>query len=41
MLEKLVSLKWYFQFVVLAAIGSIVYLAVWYFVTSGTRDEVA
>lgn len=41
MLEKVVNLKWYFQFVLLAAVGSMVYLAVWYFVTSGTRDEVS
>ncbi|MFL6373845.1 MAG: type 4a pilus biogenesis protein PilO, partial [Pyrinomonadaceae bacterium] len=41
MFDKVVNLKWYFQFVLLAAVGSIVYLAVWYFVTSGTREEVA
>jgi type IV pilus assembly protein PilO len=40
MLDKVVNLKWYLQFVLLAAIGSIVYLSVWYFVTSGTREEV-
>jgi type IV pilus assembly protein PilO len=41
MLDKVVNLKWYFQFVLLAAVGAIVYMAVWYFVTSSTRDEVA
>ncbi|HEY2847230.1 MAG TPA: type 4a pilus biogenesis protein PilO [Pyrinomonadaceae bacterium] len=41
MFEKIVNLKWYFQFVLLTAIGSVVYLAVWYFVTSGTREEVS
>lgn len=41
MFEKIVNLKWYFQFILLAAVGSLVYLSVWYFVTSGTRDEVA
>jgi type IV pilus assembly protein PilO len=41
MLDKVVNLKWYFQFVLLAALGAIVYMAVWYFVTSSTRDEVA
>ena len=41
MFDKIVNLKWYFQFILLAAVGSVVYLAVWYFVTSGTRQEVA
>lgn len=41
MLDKVVNLKWYFQFVLLAALGALVYMAVWYFVTSSTRDEVA
>src|ERR1041385_5824663 len=41
MFEKIVNLKWHFQFIFLIAIASIVYLSVWYFVTSGTRDEVA
>ena len=41
MFEKIVNLKWYFQFILLAAVGSLVYLSVWYFVTSGTRDDVA
>jgi type IV pilus assembly protein PilO len=41
MFEKITNLKWYFQFILLAAVGSLVYLSVWYMVTSGTRDEVA
>jgi type IV pilus assembly protein PilO len=41
MFDKIVNLKWYFQFVLLTAVGAMVYMAVWYFVTSGTRDEVA
>src|SRR4051795_12467719 len=41
MFEKIVNLKWYFQFVLLAGVASLVYLSVWYFVTSSTRDEVA
>jgi len=41
MFQKIVNLKWYLQFFMLLGVGSLVYLAVWYFVTSGTRDEVA
>jgi type IV pilus assembly protein PilO len=41
MFNKIVNLKWYFQFVLLAAVGAVVYFSVWYFVTSSTRDEVA
>ena len=41
MFEKLVNLRWYFQFILLSVIGAMVYMAVWYFVTSGTREEVA
>jgi type IV pilus assembly protein PilO len=41
MFDKIVNLKWYFQFILLTAVGAVVYMAVWYFVTSGTRDEVA
>ena len=41
MLQKIVNLKWYLQFFVLIGVGSLVYLSVWYFVTSSTRDEVA
>src|ERR1700754_2241398 len=41
MFEKIVNSKWYTQFILLAGVGFMVYLAVWYFVTSGTRDEVA
>jgi type IV pilus assembly protein PilO len=41
MFEKIVNLKWYLQFALLCVVASVVYLAVWYFVTSGTREEVA
>lgn len=41
MFSKIINLKWYFQFILLAAVGSFVYLCVWYSVTSTTRDETA
>src|SRR6476469_4811369 len=41
MFQKIVNLKWYLQFFMLIGVGSLVYLSVWYFVTSSTRDEVA
>ena len=41
MFDKVINLKWYFQFILLSVIGAMVYMAVWYFVTSGTREEVA
>ena len=41
MLEKLKNLTWYFQLLVLVGIAALLYSAVWYFVTSETRAEVA
>ncbi len=41
MLEKLKNLKWYYQLIVLVSAAALVYSGVWYFVTSGTREEVA
>jgi type IV pilus assembly protein PilO len=39
MTEKIKNLKWYWQLVILVAIGGMMYSGVWYFVTSGTRAE--
>ncbi|NNE66712.1 MAG: type 4a pilus biogenesis protein PilO [Pyrinomonadaceae bacterium] len=39
-MEKLKSLAWHWQLVILISFGAIVYLMVWYFVTSGTRAEI-
>lgn len=41
MLEKLKNLKWHFQLIVLVSVAALLYAAVWYFVTSETRAEVA
>lgn len=41
MIEKLKNLKWQFQLVVLVSVATLLYLTVWYFVTSETRAEVA
>ncbi len=41
MKEKFKALAWHWQLVVLIGLGSLVYLSVWYFITSGTRAEVA
>lgn len=41
MLEKLKNLTWYFQLMVLVGIAALLYAAVWYFITSETRAEVA
>lgn len=41
MIEKLKNLKWYFQLLLLVGIASGLYFAVYYFVTSGTRVEIA
>src|SRR4030095_130815 len=41
MTEKLKNMKWHFQLVLLVAIAALLYLSVWYFVTSVTREEVA
>lgn len=40
MLDKFKALSWYLQLIVLVAIGALLYLAVWYSVTSGTRAEI-
>jgi type IV pilus assembly protein PilO len=41
MLEKIKNLKWHFQLIILVSIAALLYLSVWYFVTSETRAEVA
>jgi len=41
MTEKLKNMKWHFQLLLLVAIAALLYLSVWYFVTSVTRQEVA
>jgi type IV pilus assembly protein PilO len=41
MLEKFKALAWHMQLIVLVGIAALVYLSVWYFVTSGTRTEIA
>lgn len=41
MIEKLKNLKWQFQLVVLVSVAALLYLTVWYFITSETRAEVA
>lgn len=38
-MEKFKALAWHWQLLVLVGIASIIYLGVWYFVTSGTRAE--
>jgi type IV pilus assembly protein PilO len=40
MLEKIKNLQWHYQLILLVGIASILYLSVWYFVTSVTREEV-
>ena len=40
MLEKIKNLQWHFQLILLVGIASLIYLCVWYFVTSPTREEV-
>lgn len=40
-MEKLKSLAWHWQLVILISIGAVFYLGVWYFVTSGTRAEIS
>src|SRR5215212_8526008 len=40
MLEKFKALAWHMQLIVLVSIAALVYLSVWYFVTSGTRIEI-
>lgn len=41
MLEKIKNLQWHFQLIILVSIAALLYLSVWYFVTSETRAEVA
>jgi type IV pilus assembly protein PilO len=41
MTEKLKNMKWQFQLLLLVAIAALLYLSVWYFVTSVTREETA
>lgn len=41
MIEKLKSLQWYVQLMILVGIAAVLYMSVWYFVTSETRAEVA
>ncbi|HEX8367360.1 MAG TPA: type 4a pilus biogenesis protein PilO [Pyrinomonadaceae bacterium] len=38
-MEKFKALAWHWQLLILVGIGSIVYLGVWYFMTSQTRAE--
>jgi type IV pilus assembly protein PilO len=40
MLEKFKALAWHIQLIVFVGIASMLYMGVWYFVTSGTRAEV-
>ena len=39
MLDKIKNLKWYFQLLILVAIGSLIYGGIWWEVTSPTRAE--
>lgn len=41
MIERLKNMKWHFQLILLVAVAGSLYAAVWYFVTSVTRQEVA
>ncbi|MEO7658487.1 MAG: type 4a pilus biogenesis protein PilO [Pyrinomonadaceae bacterium] len=40
MLEKIKNLKWHFQLMLLVTVAAVLYMGVWYFVTSETRDEI-
>jgi type IV pilus assembly protein PilO len=40
MLEKIKNLQWHYQLLLLVAIATLLYLPVWYFITSPTREEV-
>ena len=40
MLEKIKNLQWHYQLLMLVSIATLLYLTVWYFVTSVTREEV-
>ncbi len=39
-MEKLKSLAWHWQLVILISVGALLYVSVWYLVTSGTRTEI-
>jgi type IV pilus assembly protein PilO len=41
MLDKIKNLKWHFQLILLLSVAALAYLGVYYFVTSGTRAEIA
>jgi len=41
MFDKIKNLKWHFQLLILVTIAALAYGAVYYFVTSGTRAEIA
>lgn len=41
MLEKIKNLKWHFQLIILVSAAALMYMTVWYFVTSETRVEIA
>lgn len=41
MLEKIKNLKWHLQLILLVSVAAVLYMTVWYFVTSETRAEVA
>jgi type IV pilus assembly protein PilO len=41
MLEKIKNLKWHFQLIILVSIAAVMFLSVWYLVTSETRAETA
>lgn len=41
MLEKIKNLQWHFQLILLVSVAAMLYLCVWYFFTSVTREEVA
>lgn len=40
MMEKFKSMAWHWQLLILVSFGALVYLGVWYFVTSATRTEI-
>ena len=41
MIEKIKNLKWHYQLLMLVGFAALIYSGVWYFVTSGTRAEIA
>ena len=40
MLDKIKNLQWHLQLLLLVTIGTLMYLSVWYFFTSATREQV-